>query len=206
MDRLRVAVHADDPLTHCGVTSWLRTSERLEVVPSRLGPGTGVLVLATGPTSRDVLGSLARACPAGNLLRLVLLVNHASEQDLAAVALTGIVFVLPRATAQPGQLVRAVLDAGSRPALGSADAMTALRRQLSRAQRELRPHHDRAGLSPREVDVLRMLSAGWDTAEIAEALSYSERTVKNLIHRMLKRLNLRNRTHAVAYAVRTGIV
>jgi DNA-binding NarL/FixJ family response regulator len=42
------------------------------------------------------------------------------------------------------------------------------------------------------------------TPEIAVELCYSERTVKNIIHGVLTRLRLRNRTQAVAYAVRSG--
>ncbi|MQA85396.1 MAG: DNA-binding response regulator, partial [Streptosporangiales bacterium] len=44
------------------------------------------------------------------------------------------------------------------------------------------------------------------TAEIARALAYSERTVKNIIHDITTRLQLRNRAHAVAYAVREGLI
>jgi len=47
---------------------------------------------------------------------------------------------------------------------------------------------------------------GLDTAEVANQLFYSERTVKNVIHDVTTRLNLRNRTHAVAYAVRQGLI
>jgi DNA-binding CsgD family transcriptional regulator len=47
---------------------------------------------------------------------------------------------------------------------------------------------------------------GLDTAEIAGSLAYSERTIKNIIHDVTARLNLRNRSHAVAYAVRQGLI
>jgi DNA-binding CsgD family transcriptional regulator len=45
-----------------------------------------------------------------------------------------------------------------------------------------------------------------DTLEIAQELSFSERTVKNVIAGMTTRLNLRNRPHAVAYAMRAGVI
>ncbi len=63
-----------------------------------------------------------------------------------------------------------------------------------------------SGFTDREVDVLRLLGEGWDTAEIAGKLSYSERTVKNVIHDITTRHQLRNRSHAVAYAVRQGLI
>ena len=52
----------------------------------------------------------------------------------------------------------------------------------------------------------RLLAEGFDTAEVGERLFYSERTVKNIIHDVTSRLELRNRTHAVAYAIREGLI
>jgi DNA-binding NarL/FixJ family response regulator len=63
-----------------------------------------------------------------------------------------------------------------------------------------------SGLSEREITVLKLVADGLDTAEVANQLFYSERTVKNVIHDVTTRLNLRNRTHAVAYAVRQGLI
>jgi DNA-binding NarL/FixJ family response regulator len=53
---------------------------------------------------------------------------------------------------------------------------------------------------------LRLLADGLGTQEIAERLNYSERTVKNIIHAVRCRLELRNRVHVVAYAVRNGVI
>jgi len=54
--------------------------------------------------------------------------------------------------------------------------------------------------------VLRLMADGMDTGEIARNLSYSERTVKNIIYAITTRLSLRNRSHAVAYAMRAGVI
>jgi DNA-binding NarL/FixJ family response regulator len=62
----------------------------------------------------------------------------------------------------------------------------------------------RSELTPREEAVLRLLAQGQTTAEVAAELSYSERSVKNVIHGLTERLNLRNRCHLVAHAVREG--
>jgi DNA-binding NarL/FixJ family response regulator len=64
----------------------------------------------------------------------------------------------------------------------------------------------RSALRSREVDVLRLVAEGYDTAEIARTLSYSERTIKKVLHEMTMRLQLRNRSHAVAYALRAGLI
>ncbi|HVT70369.1 MAG TPA: helix-turn-helix transcriptional regulator, partial [Trebonia sp.] len=60
------------------------------------------------------------------------------------------------------------------------------------------------GFSQRETDVVRLVAEGLDTREIAAKLSYSERTIKNVIQGIMVRLNLRNRAHVVAHAAREG--
>jgi DNA-binding NarL/FixJ family response regulator len=51
-----------------------------------------------------------------------------------------------------------------------------------------------------------MVADGMDTADIARELCYSERTVKNIVHGVTTRLQLRNRSHAVAYVLREGLI
>jgi DNA-binding NarL/FixJ family response regulator len=61
-----------------------------------------------------------------------------------------------------------------------------------------------AGLTERERDVLKLIADGMSTREVATRLAYSERTIKAVLQSLTVRLNLRNRTQAVAYAVRNG--
>lgn len=60
--------------------------------------------------------------------------------------------------------------------------------------------------SARELRVLGLLADGYRTSEIALELAYSERTIKHSISALTSRLQLRNRTQAVAIAVREGLI
>jgi DNA-binding NarL/FixJ family response regulator len=63
-----------------------------------------------------------------------------------------------------------------------------------------------ADLSARSVRVLELLATGLGTREIATHLSYSERTIKKQIHEVELHLGARSRPHAVAEALRRGII
>jgi len=62
------------------------------------------------------------------------------------------------------------------------------------------------GLTARDVNVLRLLADGRSTAAIADDLAYSESTIKNVIHDLVRQLGARNRAHAVALAIRAGAI
>jgi DNA-binding NarL/FixJ family response regulator len=61
-------------------------------------------------------------------------------------------------------------------------------------------------LDERRLEVLRLLALGETTKSISAKLSYSERTIKTLIHDVEYDLNARSRAHAVAEAIRQGLI
>ncbi len=61
-------------------------------------------------------------------------------------------------------------------------------------------------LSEREQRVLTLIAEGCQTREVAAQLCYSERTVKNVLHDVVTKLNARSRSQAVAHAVRDGLI
>lgn len=62
------------------------------------------------------------------------------------------------------------------------------------------------GLTPRELEVLQLIAEGRTNAEIANSLFIAETTVKTHINNLFAKAGLRDRAHAVTYAVRHGLV
>jgi DNA-binding NarL/FixJ family response regulator len=72
------------------------------------------------------------------------------------------------------------------------------------APSETTPDDDR--LTPRELEVLRLIAEGLSNSEIAATLVLSPETVKTYVSRILTKLDLRDRVQAVVYAYRRGLV
>jgi DNA-binding NarL/FixJ family response regulator len=140
--------------------------------------------------------------------RLVLVVGDLDDGDLVAAAEVGVVGVVRRNEATPERLVRVIRAASIGEAAVPPDLLGRLLDQVGQLQRQvLSPRGLRfSGLTDREVAVLRRVAEGMSTAEIAADLSYSQRTIKNVLHDVCTRLQLRNRSHAVAYALRQGLI
>ena len=80
------------------------------------------------------------------------------------------------------------------------------KRLSSEAAAEIAEHAADDALTPREIDVLRLIAGGNANKEIAAQLSLTEETVKSHVRNLLRKLGANDRTHAVAIGVKRGII
>ncbi|MEU0073864.1 response regulator transcription factor [Streptomyces sp. NPDC006332] len=198
-----MAVTASDPLSREGAVSQLRRHPEIEL-REETGPDT-VALLIEDTLDEAALTRLRRTVRSEGA-RAVLVVGTIRENELLDVIECGVGAIVWRREATPYRLVQAVLAAARGDGDLPSDLLGRLISQVGTLHRGAagRPGAPSLGLTSREVDVLRLVAEGLDTGEIASKLSYSERTVKNVMHGLTTRLHLRNRAHAVAYALREG--
>ncbi|MFF5860681.1 LuxR C-terminal-related transcriptional regulator [Streptomyces sp. NPDC012751] len=194
---------ASDALTEEGAQVCLKAMEGVRVLPWGERRGAQIALVLAHEVTGDTLRVIKEAAgsPAGRRLPVLLVADTVSERNLVRSVSLGVVGVLLRAEVGFADLVAAARDAVlGRSPMPAAMTRTVLDRlQVLEAQRSRAPE-----LNPREVNVLQLVAEGLSTAEVASQLNYSERTIKNILHEMITRLNLRNRTQAVAWAIRSG--
>jgi DNA-binding NarL/FixJ family response regulator len=200
-------VYANDPVSATGVAGELRQRPQVLVLEEARGDEAEVAVVVADEVDAQTVRTV-RAIQRDGCHRVVMVVTRLDDASLLSAVEAGACGILRRSEAVADRIVEAVLTAAKGDGSVPPDLLGRLLDQMSRLQRQvLAPRGlSLTGFSGRELDVLRLLSEGWDTAEIAEKLAYSERTVKNVIHDITTRLQLRNRSHAVAYAVRQGLI
>jgi DNA-binding NarL/FixJ family response regulator len=139
-------------------------------------PGAKVLMLTISTDDDDLLDALA-AGACGYLLK----------------------------TAPPGDVVRAILAAqDGDSAISPQVAKSLVTRVREGALRPAAP--PRSPLTPRELEILRLIVEGRENGEIAQVLVISPATAKNHVAHVLDKLGMQNRVQAAVYAVRSGLV
>jgi DNA-binding NarL/FixJ family response regulator len=202
-----VAVVSADSLVGQGTAAFLGSSPGVTVLPPERRAEAQVVVVLVDRVNQGTLDWMRQAARAGaDGPRFVLVGDGLTEKDVARAVVSGVVSVIPRREATLARVLVEVRVAhgGFRRPVGAGlpgEPDCASEHEGSRADRP-----GPLGLEAREAEVLRLLADGLGTQEIAERLNYSERTVKNIIHAVRCRLELRNRVHVVAYAVRNGVI
>jgi DNA-binding NarL/FixJ family response regulator len=207
--QIRIPVHvvASDPLSRAGTTSQLRSAADVVLVDDAALDDGGVALVVADEVDANATRTI-RALRRRGVDRIALLVTRLDDKGLLAGIEAGVAGVIRRHDATPQNLVAAIRSVAAGEGTLPPDLLARLLQQVGELQRHVLGPRGLtfSGLTERELSVLRLLADGLDTAEVGQQLFYSERTVKNIVHDLTSRLELRNRTHAVAYAIRQGLI
>jgi DNA-binding NarL/FixJ family response regulator len=212
---IRVLIVDDHDLFRTGLSALLGSHPDIEVVAQASGGRAGVRL--AGELRPDVVlmdlrmpdlegveatRAIVKLEPS---TRVVALTVSAEEPDVAATMQAGACGFLVK-DAPIEDVVVAVRAAAQGAAWLSPRAASVVLRRLRQADTE--PGVDLEldeQLSPRELDVLRLIARGMENSEIAETLNISPRTAKNHVSNILSKLGLPSRVQAAIYAVRRGM-
>lgn len=212
IDQVPVLLHTTDAITHGGVIAALRTRPEIRLLDTdeldagEHEPRAVALVVVERPD--DAVQQVLRSLQCRGFAGIVLVTGDLDDTNLLDAVSVGVSAVIRRGDATPDTLVRLIRATAAGEGALPPDLLRRLLNRVSRLQQNvLRPHGwNLAGMSARETEVLRLVADGYETKEIAERLCYSPRTVKSILHDITNRFQLRNRTHAVAFALREGLI
>jgi DNA-binding NarL/FixJ family response regulator len=150
-------------------------------------------------------GFIASIAEAGGA-HVIACTSDCDEESMISAVEAGVVGYLRKDTLTQDLLHAAIQAAAGGAAIIAPEMLNAMVRSApvgpdSGPERLATPR-----LSDREQRVLALIAEGHPTREVAKQLSYSERTVKNVLHDIVTKLNARSRSQAVAHAVRDGLI
>jgi DNA-binding NarL/FixJ family response regulator len=205
--RVSVSVYAEDLILHTGVVQQLRQRPEVELLADTEADRAQASLVVVDTVDDDAVKLLHRLRH-NTATRTGLVVGSFGLTTLQTVVESGVAAILRRAEADQERLVQLITALANREGMLPGDLLGRLLDHLGGVQGSvLDPRgFSQSTLTAREADMLRLVAEGLDTAEIAQKTSYSERTVKNVLHEVTTRLQLRNRAHAVGYAMRHGLI
>ena len=159
-----------------------------------------VLLEVAVPGGSDFIGAVTEATGA----RVLVCTAEPNDEAVLGALQAGAVGFLRKDTLTPDALAAAVQAAASGSGVVAPDLLGNLLKGVSADGGNGRP--TLARLTEREQQVLALIAQGHPTREVAQELCYSERTVKNVLHDVVTKLNARSRSQAVAHAVREGLI
>jgi DNA-binding NarL/FixJ family response regulator len=159
-----------------------------------------VLLDLSMPGGGDFIGAVTETTGAS----VMVCTADCSEDNVLSAMRAGAIGFLRKDTLTTDGLAAAVQAAASGAGVVTPELLGSLVRHAEPNGHNGRAHH--ATLTDREQQVLSLIAAGHPTREVAQQLCYSERTVKNVLHDVVTKLNARSRSQAVAFAVREGLI
>jgi DNA-binding NarL/FixJ family response regulator len=205
-DTIRVVLADDHPLIRAGLRARLQEEPGISIV-GEVADGDGVIVVCQerkpevlvldlnmpGPPATTIAATLGERLPDVKVLILTAYDDDAYVRGLLAAGISGYVL--------KDEAPDALVDAVRSVANGGSWFSRSLVKKLVRPA-ETKPY--RARLTPRELELLALLSEGLDNIRIADRLNLGEQTVRNYLSRLYSKLGVRTRAEAIVWARDNG--
>jgi two-component system NarL family response regulator len=201
---IRILIVDDHPVVRAGLTSMLGTQADLEVIASA-SSGEAALAMI-GRNEPDIVlldlrmpgisgvETILQTKRAGYGPRFIILTSFETDEDIYRAVQAGAQGYLLKDTSLK-EMVEAIktVHAGKRYIPRDIAARLAERMM-------------RANLTPRELEILKMLSKGLTNKQIGHALGISENTAKNHVNNIIDKLEVSDRTEAATTAIQRGLI
>jgi DNA-binding NarL/FixJ family response regulator len=208
----RVLIADDQTLFRSGLSRLLDSDERINVVGEAADGADAVkLALALKPDvvlmdvkmpNLDGIEATRRIASENPKIKVVMLTTFEADNHVIQALKAGACgYVLK--DSQPEAIVSTILAVMSGERVMASAVANRVLEMLTGAST---PKEFYDGLTVREVEILKMLATGLVNKQIAFKLKISEKTVRNHVSNMYQKLNIYDRSQAVLYAVRKGLV
>jgi DNA-binding NarL/FixJ family response regulator len=201
---IRVLAVDDHPLLREGIAALIGTEEDMELIGDASNGREAVALFREyqpditlmdlqmpGMNGIDAIGAIRGEFPEA---RIIVLTNHPGDVQVSRALRAG-----ARAYLLKSMLRKELLE--------TIRAVHAGQKRLSsEVAATIAEHATDSALSPREIDILRLVAAGNANKEIGAQLSMTEETVKSHMRNIFSKLGAKDRTHALAIGVKRGII
>jgi two-component system, NarL family, response regulator LiaR len=212
--QIRVLIVEDDPMMQLGLEQSLSNAPGITVLgqaddgyraieaATKLLPD--VVVMDIGLPRMDGIAATQKIKAALPTVRVVMLTSHTASNEVVAALASGADAYCVKGTSVDG-LLRAIVSANE----GASYLDPIVARQV---MEQLKPTMSNAEstavgqLSPRELEVLKLMVEGRSNPEIATALYLSPNTVKTHVRGIMNKLAVDDRVQAAVVALRAGLV
>ncbi len=213
---IRVVIVDDHPVVRAGMRAILEAAQDVAILAEgasgdealRLvkAHSPDVLVLDVNLPDLDGLEVTRQLCKQGTQTAILILTVHKDSQTVFGLLESGAVGYVLKDEALDALVSAVQAAARGESWLSPSVASQVVRRAVQPGAAAMEPIFEIEPLTPRELEVLRLLALGMDNPAIAERLVVTTRTVQNHVSTIYSKLGVTSRTEAALYAIRNGLV
>ncbi len=214
-DKIKVIIVDDHPLVREGLRKVLEFDKEIVVI-DEAGDGQGAINLVRrlrpdvilmdinmpGTNGIEATRVIKREMPNVGIIALTI---HEEEEYVFELVRAGVSgYVLKDIS--PSKLIESIKTVAKGQSVIDPSITNKIFGEISRMSNNRRVREDWQTLTEREMDVLKQISKGLSNKEIAKSLTISEKTVKNHITNIFRKLQVDDRTQALLFAIKHRLV